>query len=211
VIEHRDWVDRPSFDFLAFRAPQGAGGHAVPRIFNKIASMFTALLLALGALLVFAPTSGAQGPTVPGTDCGTNKYRFTFWPKGHKVIKSYGHPAYSAPHMEVYPGTGKKFSDAQQVAHIDVTTSAASTAAPCVAATVSPTKGTATKVTTKATLLVCTFDENPVIITSDAAGGDGKALVFAVKGAAAAFGYFQSTGVKLNYDPKQCKAKKPPH
>lgn len=175
-----------------------------------ICSMSTATALALGALVVLAPAASAQGAEIPGTDCGTTKYRITFWPKGHKAVPSVGFPAFPAPHAEVYSGSGKKFPDAQQVAYIDKTTQKISSSPPCVASTWQPgAKGTLSKTTTKPTLLVCTFTSNPVLFGATVQQG-GFAMGFYVANKPTAYIGFGPT-TQLQYDPKQCKANKPPH
>ena len=85
---------------------------------------------AAGALIGTAAPSGAQ--EVTAADCGSKTYRWLFWPDGHGALKSVPHPATDVPHVDVYSGKGKKFTDAQQVGYADgtaVTTTAACTPA----------------------------------------------------------------------------------
>lgn len=175
---------------------------------RALRSTFAVAAVAAGALVGLATPSPAQ--EITAADCGSKTYRWLFWPDGHAALKSVPHPATDVPHVDVYSGKGKKFSDAQNVAYADGTT--ASTTATC-----TPTQpvgsGSATlKDTTQAKQLVCTFAKSPVFVVvpestvelpSISALVDGALVVHAEMGTPGA-------GSSLGYDGKACKLTKLP-
>ena len=169
-------------------------------------ALLSAVVAASTVVLASAP---AVAVDIPGSDCATNQFRLLFWPKGHKAIKSVGFPAFAPPHVELYTGTGKKFPATQQVGYVDATKGTTSTKS-CTPTTFQPQTGTLSKSATKTTQLVCKFASNPVVVGGSVQAGGG-ALSLYVNGRAGAYVVIGTTGSKLQYDPKACKATKPPH
>jgi hypothetical protein len=178
------------------------------RMVTAVSASCMVTLLVFGALVGLAPGAGAAA--IPGTDCATTTYRILFWPKGHKAVPSVGFPAFATPHVEVYSGTGKKFLDAQQVGYEDATTEKISTTAPCVASSWNPgPKGNMKKVTTKPRQLVCKFSASPVLFGAKVTQG-GYTIGFYVHDKPSAYVSIGPSSA-LQWDAKQCKAKKLPH
>jgi len=164
---------------------------------------------AAGALIGTATPSGAQ--EVTAADCGSKTYRWLFFPQGHGALESVPHPATDLPHVDVYSGKGKKFTEAQNVAYADGT--AAATTAACTPAQPSGSGSATVKSTTAAKQLVCTSKSNPVFIViptstvdmpSLSATVDGNLQVHAQMGSAA------DVASTLDYDGKLCKLTKLP-
>ena len=163
---------------------------------------------AAGALIGTAAPSGAQ--EVTAADCGSKTYRWLFWPDGHGALKSVPHPATDVPHVDVYSGKGKKFTDAQQVAYADGT--AVTTTAACTPAAL-PGGGTASvKSTTAAKQLVCTFTSNPVFVAVPESTVDAPSLSALVDDALMVSAQVGTpgTGSTLDYNGKACKLTKLP-
>jgi hypothetical protein len=80
----------------------------------------------------------------------------------------------------------------------------------CSPTTFAPAKGRMNKTTTKTTRLVCKSSANAVLLGGTVTTGGG-ALGLYVKGAPSAYASISSSGSKLLYSSKACKATKPPH
>jgi hypothetical protein len=166
--------------------------------------------LAAGGLMAIAAPSGAQDLTA--VDCGSKTYRLLFWPDGHGALESVPHPPTDLPHVDVYVGKGKKFSDAQNVAYADgasVTMGAACTPAAL------PGSGSASLKSNfgQAKQLVCKFPSNPIFVAipestvelpSLSAVSDDALAVHAQMGSSA------EIASTIDYDGKLCKLKKAP-
>jgi hypothetical protein len=168
----------------------------------------TVTLVAVGALLGLAAPSGAQ--EVTAADCGSKTYRWLFWPDGHGTLKSVPHPATDVPHVDVYAGKGKKFTETQNVAYADGT--AASTTAACTPAQPSGSGSGSVKSTTQAKQLVCTFTANPLFVVIPESTVDAPSLSAAVDDRLMVHAQLGTPGVgsTLDYDGKACKLTKLP-
>ena len=164
--------------------------------------------VAAGALAGLAAKSGAQ--EVTATDCRSKTYRWLFWPDGHGALRSVTHPATDLPHVDVYSGKGKKFTDAQSVAYADGTS--ASTTAACTPAEPSGSGSASVKSTTAAKQLVCTFAASPVFVVVPESTVDLPSVSALVDGGLAVHVQMGTPGAgsTLDYDGKACKLTKLP-
>ena len=164
--------------------------------------------VAAGALMAVAAPSGAQ--EVTAAECGSKTYRWLFWPEGHGALKSVPHPATDVPHVDVYSGKGKKFSEAQSVAYADGT--AASTTAACTPTQPGGSGSASVKSTTQAKQLVCTFTSNPVFVVIPESTVDAPSLSAVVNDGLVVHAQLGTPGVgsTLDYDGKACKLTKLP-
>ena len=164
---------------------------------------------AAGALVGTAAPSGAQ--EVTAADCGSKTYRWLFFPQGHGTLKGVPHAATEVPHVDVYSGKGKKFTEAQNVAYADGT--AASTTAACTPATPSGSGSATVKSTIAAKQLVCTSKANPVFVVVPESTVDLPSLTAVVDGnlqVHAQMGSSTEVASTLDYDGKLCKLTKLP-
>jgi hypothetical protein len=177
--------------------------------FRALASTCTIAVVAAGMLIAAASPGGAQ--EITAADCGTTTYRWLFWPEGHGTLKAVPHPATDVPHVDVYSGKGKKFTEAQNVAYADG--NAVTTGATCTPVAPSGSGSASLRSTTQAKQLACTFTANPTFVAvpestidqpSLAALVDGKLLVHTQ------LGRTSDESSNLDYDGKVCKLTKPP-
>jgi hypothetical protein len=177
--------------------------------FRALTFTCTMTLVGAGALVGLAVPSGAQ--EVTAADCGSKTYRWLFFPEGHGTLKGVPHPATDVPHVDVYSGKGKKFTEAQNVAYADGT--AASTTAVCTPAQPSGSGSASVKSTTAAKQLVCTSKSNPVFIVIPESTVDLPSLSATVDGSLevhAQMGSAADVASTLDYDGKLCKLTKLP-
>ena len=178
--------------------------------FRALTFACTMTFVAAGALLGGLATEvGAQ--EVTAADCGSKTYRWLFFPQGHGALTSVPHPATDLPHVDVYSGKGKKFTEAQNVAYGDGT--AASTTAACTAAQPSGSGSGTVKSTTAAKQLVCTSKSNPIFVLIPSSTVDMPSLSALVDGnleVHAQLGTSQEVASTLDYDGKLCKLTKLP-
>ena len=177
--------------------------------FRALRSTFAVTFVAAGALMGLATESGAQ--EVTAADCGSKTYRWLFWPEGHGTLKGVPHAATDAPHVDVYSGKGKKFTETQSVAYGDGT--AASTTAACTLVTPSGSGSGSVKSTTAAKQLVCTSKTNPVFVVIPSSTVDMPSLSALVDGnleVHAQMGSAADVASTLDYDGKLCKLAKLP-
>ena len=165
-------------------------------------------LVAAGAVMGLAVPGGAQ--EVTAADCGSNTYRWLFWPDGHGTLKGVPHAATDLPHVDVYSGKGKKFTEAQNVAYADGT--GASTTAACTPAQPSGSGSGSVKSTTQAKQLVCTSKVNPVFVVIPESTVDAPSLSALVDANLQVHAQLGTPGVgsTLDYDGKACKLTKLP-
>ncbi len=178
--------------------------------FRALSLVSTMVLLTAGTLVAIATPGGAQ--EIVATDCGSKTYRFLFWPDGHGALKSVPHPATDVPHLDVYSGTGKKFSDAQNVAYADGVS--ATTGAACTP-TALPGSGSATLKSNfgKPKMLVCKFPSNPTFVAIPESTVELPSLSATVDDALAVHAQMGSSAEvasTIDYDGKLCKLKKSP-
>ena len=166
-------------------------------------------LAALAVPVVAAPAGAQTTPSV--VNCNVTTYRFLFWPTGHGKVKSQNFPEYTIPHVELYTGTGKKFTDAQALAYVDsagqnshapTCTTAQITAAACGA--IPPDK---LAKTTKTTVLSCTAPSASVLTVPTPAKA---VLSVVITGQSVASATMSGTSSELQYDKSMCKLQKAP-
>lgn len=179
------------------------------RIPRALVIACTAALAAAGTVAVAAP-SGAQ--EVTAADCGSKTYRFLFWPEGHGALTSVPHPPTASPHVDVYAGKGKKFTEEQSVAYADGTS--ATTGPTCTPAPL-PGSGSATlkSLFGKTKQLVCKFASNPVFVVVPESTVEFASLSTVVGStlmAHAQMGTSADVASTLDYNAKACKVTKPP-
>lgn len=165
-------------------------------------------LVATAALAGVASPSGAQ--QITAADCGTTTYRWLFWPNGHGALTSVPHAATEVPHVDVYTGKGKTFSDAQNVGYADGTTTTTGTT--CTPVTPAGGGSGTLKSTTQAKQLVCTFTTNPMLLAVPSSTVDQPSLSALVDGNLLVHAQLGTPGVgsSLDYDAKSCKLTKLP-
>jgi hypothetical protein len=172
-------------------------------------------LIAVGVLSVpvIAGPVGAQTatPGVSVVNCNVTTYRFLFWPKGHGKVKSQNFPEYTVPHVELYTGTGKKFTDDQSLAYVD-SAGQNSHAPTCTTASLTGAAGGAIPAdklakTTKTTVLACTAPSASVLTVPTAAKA---VLSLVLPGASVASATMSGLSSELQYDTSMCKLQKAP-
>jgi hypothetical protein len=174
--------------------------------------------IALIAMSVFtvpvvAGPVGAQTatPGVSVVNCNVTTYRFLFWPTGHKAVKSQNFPEYTIPHVELYTGTGKKFTDDQSLAYVD-SAGQNGHAPTCTTAQLTGASGGAIPAdrlakTTKTTVLACTAPSASVLTVPTPA----KAILSVVlPGQSVASATMSGLSSELQYDKSMCKTQKVP-
>ncbi len=168
----------------------------------------TVALVAAGALTAVAPPSSAQ--EVTAVDCGSTTYRWLFFPDGHGDLKAVPHAATDLPHLDVYSGKGKKFTDAQNVAYVDGTSITTNPA--CTPAQPAGSGRATLKSTSQAKQLVCTFPSNPIFVTVPESTVDLPSFSAVLDDALVVHAQLGTPGVgsSLGYDAKYCKLKKLP-
>ena len=176
--------------------------------FRAVTSACAVALVAAGTLTAVAARSDAQ--EVTAVDCGSTTYRFLFWPEGHGALTSVPHPATDLPHLDVYSGKGKKFTESQNVAYADGT--AAATTATCTPAELPGSGSASLRTSPQAAQLVCKFTTNPVFVAVPESTVEFPSLSVLVDGALALNAQLgdPGTGSSLDYDAKSCKVKKSP-
>ena len=170
---------------------------------------FAVTLAATGALFTAAAPAGAQ--EVTAADCGAKTYRWLFFPEGHGALKGVPHAATEIPHVDVYSGKGKKFTEAQNVAYADGT--AASTTATCTPAQPAGSGSATVKSTISPAQVVCTSKVNPVFVIVPESTVDLPSITATVDGKFqfhAQMGSSTEVASTLDYDGKSCKLAKLP-
>jgi hypothetical protein len=170
----------------------------------------TAALIAAGTLISVAAPSSAQ--EVIATDCGSKTYRFLFWPQGHGTLTSVPHPATDVPHLDVYTGKGKKFTDTQNVGYADGTS--ATTGATCTPGAL-PGGGSSTLKSNfgDAKQLVCKFPSSPTFVAVPESTVEYPSLSAVLNDALvvhAQMGSSADTASTIDYSAKYCKLTKSP-
>jgi hypothetical protein len=169
-------------------------------------------LIALGAALavpVLAAPAGAQTPNV--LNCNITSYRFLFWPTGHGKVKSQNFPEYKVPHVELYTGTGAKFTDDQSLGYVD-SAGQTSHAPTCTTATLTATSGgpipaAKLKTVSKTASILCSVPSAAVLIVPTPAKAS---LSVVITGQSVASALMSGTGSQLQYDSSLCVTQKVP-
>src|SRR5262245_5925672 len=165
--------------------------------------------------VVAGPAVAQTSPTSPGgvsvVNCNVTTYRFLFWPKGHGKIKSQNFPEYTVPHVELYTGTGKKFTDAQSLAYVD-SAGQNSHAPTCTTAQLTGAAGGAIPAdklvkTTKTAVLACSAPSASVLTVPTPAKAS---LSVVITGQSVASAQMSGLASELQYDKSMCKPQKAP-